>query len=80
MGSLHAFVLMDDAVIKVTSKEMCERKMTIVLQYCNDYGVIINENKAKKIATDNEERDKQDMRVAGVSVSYSDSYISIRTL
>ena len=51
LGNLHTLLFMDDAVILSTSREMCERKLNIVMRYCNNYGMSINEKKTKFFCT-----------------------------
>lgn len=43
LGTLHALLLMDDTVILATSRDMCIRKFRVVVDYCDDYGMVINE-------------------------------------
>ena len=43
LGSLHTLLLMDDAVILSTSREMCLRKFEIVCRFCRESGMVINE-------------------------------------
>ena len=45
LGNLHALLLMDDTVILATSREMCIEKMKAVLNYCENYGMVINEKR-----------------------------------
>ena len=75
LGKLHALLLMDDAVILATSRLMCEKKMKIILQYCQEYGMVINEKKTKFFVINNEECDKRDLVVEGVTVKYSSRYL-----
>ena len=39
--------LMDDTVILATSRNKCIEKAKILVQFCNNSGMIINENKTK---------------------------------
>lgn len=43
--SLHALLLMDDIVILVTSREMCELKFDIVCRFCSESHIVIDEKK-----------------------------------
>ena len=70
LGNLHVLLLMDDAVILSSSREMCEKKLNIVLEYCNQYGMVINEKKTTFFVINGQERDRQDLRAGGVSVRY----------
>lgn len=37
---LHTLLLMDDMVTLAVSKEMCLRKLSVVLNYCQEYGMV----------------------------------------
>ena len=75
MGNLHVLLLMDDAVILSSSREMCEKKLNIVLEYCNQYGMVINEKKTTFFVINGQETDRQDLRAGGVSVRYAARYL-----
>ena len=45
LGTMHTLLLMDDTVILSTSREMCMKKIGIMLDYCTSYGMIVNEKK-----------------------------------
>ena len=47
LGTLHALLLMDDTVLVATSREKCLKKMDVVMRYCEEYGMVINEKKTK---------------------------------
>ncbi len=59
LGSLHALLLMDDAVILSTTREMCIRKLGVVLQFCRESGMIFNEKKTKFFVINGQEDDKE---------------------
>ena len=40
-------MLMDDTVILATTRERCKEKVKTLLDYCGEYGMIINEKKTK---------------------------------
>ena len=75
LGNLHTLLLMDDAVILATSRLMCEKKMKVILKYCQEYGMVINEKKTKFFVINNEECDKRDLVVEGVTVKYCNKYL-----
>ena len=75
LGSLNILLLMDDAVILATSREMCEKKLKLLCKYCNDYGMIINESKTKFFVINNNIEDKEALNVENVTVSYTDRYL-----
>ena len=45
LGCCHALLLMDDTVILATNREMCEAKLKIVIQYCQEFGMSMNTKK-----------------------------------
>ena len=47
LGTLHTLLLMDDMVILATSRDMYLRKLSAVLDYCQKYGMVLNEKKTK---------------------------------
>ena len=44
---LHILVLMDDAVLLATTRERMLRKLRLLKNYCDDYGMKGNEGKTK---------------------------------
>ncbi len=74
LGVLHALLLMDDTVILATSRDMCIRKFRVVVDYYNDYGMVINENKTKVLVIYNTEIDKVPLKIEGHIIKYCDSY------
>ena len=75
LGVLHALLLMDDTVILATNRQMCEAKLKVVIQYCKDYGMIINTKKTKYFIINGSENDKTSLEVEGISVGYSPQYL-----
>ena len=75
LGNLHTLLFMDDAVIMSTSREMFERKMRVVMRYCSEYGMSINEKKTKFFVINGNERDKRSLKVDDICVSYSPRYL-----
>ena len=66
---------MDDAVILATSREMCLRKLSVLCQYCQEFGMIINEKKTKFLVINGEKCDREDLLVENTRVAYTDRYI-----
>ena len=75
LGGLHVLLLMDDAVILATNREMCKSKLSILYQYCNDYGMVINEKKTKFYVINGEAYDREQLKVADVGVNYAPRYL-----
>ena len=53
LGTTHALMLMDDTVILASSKEKCLEKGIVLLDFCQKYGMKINEGKTKLIILNN---------------------------
>ena len=67
LGLLHVLLLMDDAVIMATSREMCLKKLEVVYEFCCESGMKINEKKTKFFVVNGEECDRQCLTSGGVS-------------
>ena len=72
---LHVLLLMDDAIIMVTSKEMCLKKLEVVHKFCCESGNKINENKIKLFVVNGEEWERQCLANGGVTVNFTAQYI-----
>ncbi len=58
LGSLHTLLLMDDAVILTTSRDMCVKKLNVICNFCRKSGMVINENKTKFFVINGEDHDR----------------------
>ena len=47
LGALHVLLLMDDTVVVATNRDMCKAKLKLVIQYCHEFGMVINTKKTK---------------------------------
>lgn len=59
LGNLHSLLLMDDTVILATSREMCEKKLSVVCQFCVQSGMKINEKKTIFFVINGEDCDRR---------------------
>ena len=75
LGALHALLLMDDTVILSTSRDMCVRKLSVVLDYCREYGMVLNEGKTKFFVINNSDIDKIPLTVQGHVINYCQQYL-----
>ena len=75
LGDLHALMLMDDTVILATSREMCLKKFNAVLDYCENYGMEINEKKTKFMVINHYSADKLPLITLGRKIEYCEKYI-----
>ena len=75
---LHVLLLMDDAVIMATNREMCLKKLEVVHEFCCESGMKINEKKTKFFVVNGEECDKQCLTSGVVTVNYTAQYLYLR--
>ena len=75
LGNLHMLLLVDDAVVVATSREMCIKKFRVICNFCTHSGMVINENKTKCFVINNEDWERQCLVSGGVSVNYSSKYL-----
>ena len=74
LGAIHALLLMDDTVLVATSREMCTRKLEILLDFCSEYGMSVNVKKTKFFVINGSEIDRHPLRVRGSTVDYCSKY------
>ena len=72
---LHTLLLMDDMVILATSREMCIRKLNVVLDYCQQYGTVLNEEKTKFLAIRGTEEDTVPLITRNIKIDYVHNYL-----
>ena len=77
LGDQHLMVLMDDTVLFGTTREMIKKKFEILMQFCEEYGMEVNEIKTKMMVINGVERDREDFTCMGVTVKHTLSYIYI---
>ena len=68
-------MLMDDTVLLATSREKITKKVTLLVQFCKKYGMIINESKTKLMVINGTIIDKQPIVVSNMSLRHCDTYI-----
>lgn len=79
LGTLHTLLLMDDMVILATSKEMCVRKLTAVLDYCQEHGMVLNEKKTKLMVVQGTEEDRLPLTVRNIKIDCVHKYLYLGT-
>ena len=76
---LHCLMLMDDTVILATSRDKCLNKLKVLLDYCIDYGIVINEKKTKFMAINTDDKTSMNAFFTDGKVKYTidhcDSYV-----
>ena len=73
---LHLLVLMDDTVIFATSHEKLKEKLNVLTDWCNQSGMVINEDKTKFMSFNCSERSpiQLETHAGPVTVSYCQQY------
>ena len=75
LGRLHVLLLMDDTVILATSREKCLKKLEAVLNFCDEYGMEINEKKTKFFVINSEMNDKNPLNLRSKTIGYCKNYL-----
>ena len=66
---------MDDTVLLATSREKLIKKVTLLVQFCKKYGMVINESKTKLMVINGTINDKQSIVINNLSIQHCDIYI-----
>ena len=72
---VHALMLMDDTVLLASSREKIIEKFTILMKFCDEYGMVVNELKTKLMVINGTNVDRYDFAVGKVIVKHATSYI-----
>ena len=71
-------ILINDTVILATSRSKCIEKAKILIKFCNNSGMIINENKTKFMVINGNTEDKKDLiirdDIQSVSIGHCTDY------
>ena len=71
---LHLLALMDDTVILATSRVNIVKKVKLLLQFCNKYGMVINEKKTKLMVINGSQNDKESILINNITIKHCDLY------
>ena len=72
---LYLMVLMDDTVLVGSSKEMIIKKFDILMKFCQQYGMEVNELKTKLMVVNGNQKDREEFECMGITVKHAKSYI-----
>ena len=75
LGWLHSLVLMDDTVLLSTSREGMINKVRLLMDFCRDHGMVINESKTKFFVICGSEEDGEPLRVGDLCIGWCTSYV-----
>ena len=72
---VHALMLMDDTVLLASTREKIIEKFTILMSFCEKYGMVVNELKTQMMVINGVAADRYDFTVSGVVVKNTSTYI-----
>ena len=72
---LHLLILMDDTVLLATSKENMTKKVKLLMDFCDKYGMVVNEKKTKLMVINGSTIDKEPIIIKDLSIKHCDLYI-----
>lgn len=72
---LHILILMDDTVILSTTRHGMLRKLSLLTDYCSDYGMIINQSKTKFMVINGSHDDVEPLLVNDIIVEHCNMYV-----
>lgn len=72
---LHMLVYMDDTVLLATTRDNMLKKFQILCEFCDEYGMTINERKTKFFVINGRAGDADALYVNGLMVDHCDSYV-----
>ena len=72
---LHVLMLMEDTVILVTSRTKLVEKLNILYDYCEDSGMVVNNDKTKFMVINGQDDDKFPVDIRGNSIYVCDEYV-----
>ena len=75
LGSIHSLMLMDDTALLATSRDTLLKRYDALVRFCEEYDMVINEDKTKLMVINGNRVDRQSFRKGGVTVTHTDSYI-----
>ena len=75
LGDLHAMLLMDDAMILSTSRKGCLAKLKTVQNFCDEYGMVLNQKKTQFMVVNGSGQDKTPLPHNEGIIQYTDHYV-----
>ena len=74
LEDLHLMVLMDDTVLLGTTRAMIIEKFSILMDFCEKYGMAVNEIKTNILVINGTKTDREDFVCKTVTVRHAESY------
>lgn len=72
---IHSLLLMDDTIILATTREKCEQKVSVLLRYCAESGMKINQSKTKFMVVNGDLEDRQPVTLGDFAIQNCESYV-----
>ena len=72
---LHVLMLMDDTIILATSRTKLVEKLNILYDYCEDSGMVVNNDKTKFMMINGQDDDKLPVDIRGNLICVCDEYV-----
>lgn len=80
LGWLHCLLLMDDTIILSTTRDGLKDKMEILLAFCDESGMVINQGKTKTMIINGNENDRASLEFPELTVKNCDQYVYLGTI
>ena len=77
---LHVLMLMDDTVLLSTTRNGMTAKLSLLSQYCDEYGMLINEGKTKFFVINGREADRMPFLMGELSVAWCSQYVYLGSI
>ena len=75
LDTLHSLMLMDDTAILATSRQNLLKRFDGLVKFCEEYDMMINEDKTKLMVINGTADDRRSFRKGGVTVDHANEYI-----
>ena len=72
---VHALMLMDDTVLLASTRKKIIEKFKILMDFCEKYGMQINELKTNLMVINGSDVDRKEFVVGGVTVKHASKYV-----
>ena len=75
LGWLHCLMLMDDTIIMATTRDLLVEKLSHLGDYCEEYGMVINEDKTKLLVINGDDTDRRPIQLGDVTILNAKTYV-----
>ena len=75
LESVHSLMLMDDTALLATSRENLLKRYDALVQFCEEYDMVINADKTKLMVINGSKEDRRSFTKGGLTISHTESYV-----